>query len=78
MSADIEADTVTSSGTSTQATPTGQPGQVWTVSVSGGNVYLKFGANPTAAADAGWLMLDGETREWGVSVADELVAVKDA
>lgn len=78
-SAVAASDTVTSSGTSALATPTGALGQVWSVTVTGGNVYINFGAGtPVAAADSGWLLIDGQTRDFAVSVASEKLAIKDA
>jgi hypothetical protein len=73
----IEADTVTTTAASAQATPTGEPGQVWIITALG-SVYANFGTNPTAAADSGWLIASGQTREFAVSSPAELCALKDA
>lgn len=51
---------------------------IWVVTASGGNVWVKFGASPTAAAGDDWLVVDGTTREFGVSVDGENVAVINA
>ena len=76
------AESLTSSGTSQQgasiASAIEWPKQHWTVTASGGAVWVKFGANPTAAAGDDWLVLDGQTRNFGVSGASEKCAVKDA
>lgn len=72
-------DTVTSSGTSALASPSGQLGQFWSITAKGGDVYLKFGAGtPVAVTDEGWLVLAGTTREFAVSIASEKCAIKDA
>jgi hypothetical protein len=72
-------DTVTSSGTSALSTLTGQPGQVWCVTAKDGDVWLKFGpGTPVAAAEEGWLLTAGNTRDLTVSDANEKLAIKDA
>lgn len=53
-------------------------GEFWDVVVSGGNVRLAFGADPTAQEDAGWLVLDGERIQFGASGPGEKLAVIDA
>ena len=72
-------DTVTSSGTSQQAsiTPAKADGLIWSVT-SKGDVWVKFGANPTAASDDGHLVLAGQTRDFSVTAAGEKIAIKDA
>lgn len=75
----VGSDTITSSGTSQQSSVVAsRVGQFWTVAVTGGNVYVCFGADPTAATDAGHLLLDGQTRAFSVTAASEKVAIKDA
>lgn len=73
-------DTMTSSGTSAQssAVSTEAESQFWSVTAADGNVYVCFGANPTAAADSGWLIADGQTREFAACSVGEKIAVKDA
>lgn len=83
QSVPVGSDTVTSSGTSAQssltASPSGVAGsQFWSVTATGGNVFVAFGSDPTAAADAGWLVLDGQTREFSTSQTGEKIAIKDA
>lgn len=79
----IAADTMTSSGTSAQSNITAttsaltHQAAVWTVTATGGNVWAAFGANPTAAAEAGHLILDGQTRNLSVSANAEKIAIKD-
>ena len=76
----LGAKTATSSGSSAEVDVgvKGQPGQFWSVTVTGGNIYARFGANPTAVTDEGWLILDGQTREFAVCAAGEEIAIKDA
>ncbi|MCA0000967.1 MULTISPECIES: hypothetical protein [unclassified Mesorhizobium] len=50
---------------------------VWSITASGGKVWVKFGANPTASAGDGWLILDGQTRDFGAAMTAEKVAVID-
>lgn len=72
-------DTMTSSGTSAKSSIVASgAGNVWSITVLGGNIWVKFGTNPTAAADDGWLILDGQTRDFGVTTDGEEVAIKDA
>jgi len=75
-----DAETVTTSGTDTDvAGIAGQIGDIWVLTCTGGNVYVAFGDNPTAGVDQlGYLMLDGETREFAVTIANEECSVKDA
>lgn len=75
------AEEVTSSGTSqatTLASSDNYNYEFWDIVVSGGNVRLAFAASPTAAADSGWLILDGERVQFGASGSGERVAVIDA
>lgn len=71
---------IVSSGTSQQLSIAGTaPGQqFWTVEASGGAVWVKFGANPTAVAGEGWLVPDGGSRSFSVTEVDEIPAVIDA
>ena len=81
-SVETDADTMTSSVTSAKSAITAPAsawaGLFWSVTASGGNVYVKFGDDPTAVTDDGWLVLDGQTREFAVSAASEQCAIKDA
>lgn len=80
----IAADTMTSSGTSAQSSITADTGGLsrqaafWSITVTGGNVFVRFGSDPTAASDTGHLILDGTTRDFAVSATGEKVAIKDA
>jgi hypothetical protein len=75
----IGSDTVTTSGTSAVSTLTGQVDQVWSVTARDGDVWIKFGPDtPVAAAEDGWLVVAGQTREFSVSAAAEKLAIKDA
>lgn len=78
-SSPLGADTLTSSGISTQSSLTAPDGHaVWSVTVFGGNVFIAFGADPTAQVDSGWLVLDGQTRDFTIGAAGEKIAIKDA
>ena len=81
-SVEVAADTMTSSATSTQSTAVapaaGWEGLFWEVTVSGGNIFGKFGGNPTAASDTGVFITDGQTRNFAVSGPSVKFAIKDA
>ncbi|TPJ52712.1 hypothetical protein [Mesorhizobium sp. B2-6-4] len=74
-----------SSGASQQSTvvsaaptdPIDKTFPVWSITASGGKIWVKFGANPTASAGDGWLILDGQTRDFGAAMTAEKVAVID-
>lgn len=75
----IAVNTMTSSGTSAESGIAGaEVGNFWNVTATGGNVYVKAGGNPTAATENGYLVLDGQTRDFAVTVAGEELAVVDA
>jgi hypothetical protein len=76
----IGSDTFSTSGTSTQSASLEAPDtfSFWSVTATGGNVYVAFGDDPVAAADFGWLILDGQTRDFGACEAGEKIAVKSA
>lgn len=66
----LDTDLLTSSASSQQsdfAVPATASGAVWQITVTGGAIRAKFGTDPTAVAaeDGGWLILDGQTREFG-------------
>lgn len=71
----------TSSGSSALvANITGYANQIWTATVDGGDVYMKFnmGADTDAGADPGrFLVLDGETRDFICTQDGELCYIKD-
>ena len=74
-----DAATATSSASSAEvAGIVGAIGQFWQVTVSGGDVWVAFGTNPTAASGSGHLVLDGETRDFAVTAVGEEIAIKDA
>lgn len=74
-----DAATATSSGTSAEvAGIVGAAGKFWQIAVTGGNVWVAFGSNPTAGSGAGHLILDGQTRDFAVTADGEEVAIKDA
>lgn len=76
LSVPTGAQSVTTSGSSAQSSITGSMAlsDVWVVTATGGNAWLKFGANPTAAAGSDWLILAGQTREFGVTTDGEKIA----
>jgi hypothetical protein len=65
------------SKTSIQTAPTNKGQQFWSVTATGGDVWLKFAAAPVAAAGSDWLLLAGQTREWAAIPGDK-VGVVDA
>lgn len=67
----------TTSGTSQATTLAAKQGDsVVTVTVTGGNVYIKTGTAPTAVADAtSILILDGTTRDFGINLGDKLAVI---
>jgi hypothetical protein len=83
LSTEIDADTVTTSSTTGQADITVSQanlndGAIWSVTAKDGDVYVKTGTNPTAAADSGWLVTAGSTREFAATEVGEKLALKDA
>ena len=75
------ADVATATSTGTSAEVTGVVGlatKIWQLTVTGGNIWVAFGSNPTAVSGAGHLILDGETREFSCAYDGEEVAIKDA
>lgn len=77
----IGGDTITSSGSSQQGTTVAasNPGYdiYWSVTSSGGSVWVTFGSNPTAAPGTSWLIPDGQTF-WLRAVPGDIAAVIDA
>jgi len=80
-SSPIDGDTFTSSGSSQQgqAIASSNPGYdtYWAVTSAGGNVWVTFGPNPTAAPGTSWLVPDGQTF-WFRAVPGDIAAVIDA
>lgn len=72
---------LTSSAASQQVTTVVCPADgrqhYWLVTASGGDVWVTFGANPTAVAGTTWLVVDGTTRDWAAT-AGQMAAVIDA
>jgi hypothetical protein len=56
----------------------GAYGSYWIVTASGGDVWVKFGSDPTASEGNDWLILDGQTREFAVDADGQKLAVIDA
>jgi hypothetical protein len=76
----LAAATVTATSVSAQVAGVAAPDGdcFWSVTVSGGAVEAAFGAGPEAGEDAGWLILDGQTRDFAAGAAGEKIAVKAA
>lgn len=68
---------ITTSGTSQQSAAFNTATKAVRVAVSGGNVRIKFGTNPTATA-ASMLLADGDSFDYVSSGAPVKVAVIDA
>lgn len=78
----IDQDTLTTTASSQVADITApQPpnGLFWDVTAKDADVWVNFGPEtPVAAAESGWLVTAGQTRQWAVSTAGEKVAVVNA
>jgi hypothetical protein len=76
------AEVITTSGSSQQATILGAQGSFgafWCLRVSGGDVKIKFGDNPTVgASDFHWYLHDGDRLDLAVSSNSQKLAVIDA
>lgn len=73
-----KAEAITTSGTSQASTNAAGNEDCCQLTVTGGNVWIKFGAAPTAAAGSDYLIIDGQTREFGHLPAGTKVAVINA
>ncbi|WP_188064782.1 hypothetical protein [Sphingobium sp. KCTC 72723] len=76
------ADTMQSGGASAQSSivadgPVLLKARFWTIAAKG-DVWVKFGSDPLAAADAGHLVLANQPRSFAVTAVGEKVAIKDA
>ena len=72
------AEAITTSATSQASTNAAGNEDCCQLTCTGGNVWIKFGAAPTAAAGSDYLLLDGQTREFGHLPALTKVAVINA
>lgn len=73
-------DSVTSSAASQQAavtSPAEADGLFWTITATGGNVWVQFGTDPTASAGNDHLLIDGVPRDYAAA-GSQKVAVIDA
>lgn len=68
---------ITSSAASQQTTITAGNSDVCQITASGGKIWAKFGTNPTASVGNDWLILDGQTREFGLISPGDKVAIID-
>jgi len=50
----------------------------WVVTADGGDVWVKFGSSPTAAAGDDWLVIDGTTRYFKASAGQKGAAIDAA
>lgn len=75
----VAVETLASSATSAASTISAPAADqlVWTVTALG-NVFVLFGASPTAVSGAGHLIPAGATRDFSVTASGEKIAVKDA
>ncbi|CAN7303116.1 hypothetical protein LJR231_001550 [Phyllobacterium sp. LjRoot231] len=76
----ISSEAMTSAAGSAQGTqiaPDNKGQLFWSVTASGGDVWVKFGINPIASAGGDWLVSDGQTREWTATPLEK-IAVVDA
>lgn len=76
-SVEAAADTMQSSAASAQSTITAATGRFWSITTKG-DIWVKFGVNPTAITEEGHLIVAGSTRFFAVTAANEKVAIKDA
>jgi hypothetical protein len=58
---------INSTATSTATTGASGNGGVCTVTVTGNDVWVAFGASPVAAPNTHWLVLAGQTRDFAVT-----------
>lgn len=73
------AQTITTTGSSQKSTIAALAvTDVWTVTARDGDVWAKFGPDPTAVLGEGHLILAGSTRDFAVSSVGEKIALKDA
>ena len=70
--------TLVSAPASAAAPLVAQAGEIWSLTVKGGDVFVAFGSAPVAVSGAGRLLLAGQTREFAVTAAGEKLAVIDA
>lgn len=72
------AQTITTSGISQASTITATNGDTACVKVSGGRVFIAFGASPTAASNSGYMLNDGDADYFCNLKAGDKIAVIDA
>lgn len=68
--------TSASSQQSAAASFTGAGEYCWVVTASGGDIVLRFGADPDVSSTFDWLVPDGQTRDFA-AVSGHKCAVKD-
>ena len=51
---------------------------IWEITCRGGSVYALWGATPVASVGPGTLIVDGQTRWFGVSTNGEALSIIDA
>lgn len=73
-----KAQTITSSAASQQTTITAMVNEIATISVTGGNIFIAVGQNPTAASGAGDLVIDGTRLELGALASGDKIALINA
>lgn len=71
------AEDFTSSATSQASTITADVGEIWEVCALDGNIWVTFGASPTAAVGTTYLIPSGITRHFAATTNGEKIAVID-
>lgn len=72
------AQSITTSGSSQASTVSATQGDIGTVKVTGGNVYVTVGQSPTASAGAGFYLGDGDRVDFGPLRGGDKIAVINA
>lgn len=68
------AETLVAGAASVASVVAGQPGEVWSIAVIGGDVFVAFAASPVAASGAGRLLMAGQRWDFAVTTAGEKLA----
>lgn len=71
-------ETITTSASSQATTATALAGELASITVSGGAIFVKVAAAPTAASGSGYLIPDGGRLDLGSLAAGDKVAVINA
>lgn len=76
----IETQLMTSGATSAVSTIQADrtANRYWTITARSGDVWIKFGTNPTAESGKGWLLQSGHILSFAVGEVGEKVAILNA